>query len=50
MITKRGDSVATLHHDRDGGHHSNGTLEASVLRTYQLIHCPARHTARAHFE
>lgn len=37
MITGCRDSVATLHHNRDGGHHSNGALEAQLLRSYQPI-------------
>ena len=37
MITRCRDSVATLPHDRDSGHHSIGTLEARLPRSYRPI-------------
>ena len=37
MITRRRDPVATLHHNLDGSHHSNGTHETRLFRRQQLI-------------
>ena len=37
MITRYRDSVANLLHNRDGGRHSYGTLEAQPLQSYRPI-------------
>lgn len=47
MITKRRDSVATLHHNRESGHHTNAILEVQRLRSHQLIDL-SRGTQRSH--